>query len=298
MLLPFRLSSDDQNPRLPLALYNIGFHAQHPISRPSGYLVPQCFIAFAGRGRVRFKDGKTLTLEAGQALILPTGQPHEYFPLPGAPWMVGYIGFKGRIAEELIRGCGLPFSTAIPLNDANTLMAPLKLLWELADQAESSRVSHISSLLYSFILQLSDLVALPSAPGSLPGSRPAEEALRRAAGYMQEHFTETLQMSNIAHVVGYSVQHFMRIFREAYGITPHAYLQGLRLNQAVKWMETQPDMPIKEIAGRLGLEPNYFIRAFKKAYGTAPGAYREELWKSGNGSRSSSSPPIDTSPGD
>ncbi|MNO34558.1 Bifunctional transcriptional activator/DNA repair enzyme AdaA [compost metagenome] len=96
---------------------------------------------------------------------------------------------------------------------------------------------------------------------------------------MQEHFTETLQMSNIAHVVGYSVQHFMRIFREAYGITPHAYLQGLRLNQAVKWLEEHQDVLIKEIAGRLGLEPNYFIRAFKKAYGTAPGMYREKLWR-------------------
>ncbi|MBW4085416.1 AraC family transcriptional regulator [Paenibacillus sp. S150] len=278
MPLPFRLSSDALNPRLPLALYNIGCHAQHPISRPSGYLVPQCFIVFAGKGRVRFKDGRSLTLEAGQAMILPTGQPHEYYPLPGAPWLVGYIGFKGRIAEELVIGCGLPFGAAVSLKNTQSLMNPLRLLWELADQAEPSQAPYISGRLYEFILLLSDLADLPAAPVSLPGSSPAEEALRRAAGYMQEHLTETLQMSNIAHVVGYSVQHFMRLFREAYGITPHAYLQGLRLNQAVKWLEEHRDMPVKEIAGRLGLEPNYFIRAFKKAYGTSPGAYREKLW--------------------
>ncbi|MGN7760899.1 AraC family transcriptional regulator [Paenibacillus sp. 22594] len=278
MLLPFRLSADDLNQRLPLALYNIGCHVQHPISRPSGYLVPQCFIAFRGKGRVHFKDGKSLTIGAGQALILPAGQPHEYYALPGEPWLIGYIGFRGRIAEELVTGCGLPFSTVIRLTDAEALMNPLKQLWELADQSETSRAAYISGRLYEFVLMLSEMAELSSGPASLPSSSPAQEALRRAAGYMQEHFTETLQMSNIAHVVGYSVQHFMRIFREAYGITPHVYLQGLRLNQAVKWMEEHPDMPIKEIAGRLGLEPNYFIRAFKKAYGIAPGMYRENLW--------------------
>ncbi|WP_379160822.1 AraC family transcriptional regulator [Paenibacillus sp. sgz5001063] len=278
MLLPFRLSSDPLNSRLPLALYNVGCHAQHPISRPSGYLVPQCFIAFKGKGRVRFRDGKSLIMEAGQALILPAGQPHEYYAVPGEPWLIGYVGFKGRIAEEMLTGCGLPFSTVIDLKDAGALKNPLKQLWELADQSEASRAAYISVRLYEFFLLLSETADLSSVTDSLPANSTAQEALRRAAGYMQEHFTENLQMSNIAHVVGYSVQHFMRIFREAYGITPHAYLQGLRLNQAVRWMEEHPDMPIKEIAGRLGLEPNYFIRAFKKIYGTAPGMYRENLW--------------------
>lgn len=277
MLLPFRLSSYPQNERRPLTLYNIGCHGQHHILRPSGYLVPQCFVVFEGTGRVDFKDGSHLLLEAGDALLLPKGLAHEYYPLSDSPWLVGYIGFKGTAAEEIVSGCGLPLCTVIRLKDTRLLRIQLEALWERADQPDPLGAAVTSTRLYEFMLQLSEQAETAAATSAVLHGTPAEEALRQAAGYMQEHYSEPLLMSNIAHTVGYSVQHFQRIFKEGYGVTPHAYLQRIRLRQASLWLEGEPGLSIKEIAGRLGLEPNYFVRAFKKAYGISPGIYRDEV---------------------
>ncbi|MFD1906148.1 helix-turn-helix transcriptional regulator [Paenibacillus rhizoplanae] len=97
------------------------------------------------------------------------------------------------------------------------------------------------------------------------------EALNKAVSLINEHFTEPLLITNLAAAVGYSVQHFQRLFLQEYGVTPHKYLQNLRLQRAMQMLTEDPERPVQDIALNLGMETNYFIRVFRKAHGVTPG---------------------------
>lgn len=295
MLLPFRLCPNRFGHRLPLSVYNCGLHEQTHQYRPEGYPALQCFINFGGYGTFHFhgiqggqsvqgiqdfqdfQGGQERPFPPGHALLLPAGAPHEYAPALGQSWQLGFIGIRGDSAESLIQSCSLPLFSILPLaaSSMNELQEKLKGIWDKSDMDAEDAEERLSVELYSFLLALSRAALRHSgtlAPGTYSS---AQRALKTAALYMKQHYSEDVQIANIAHAVGYSVQHFQRIFREAYGMNPHAYLQRLRMQHAATWLENSPDIGIQEIASRLGMEASYFIRMFRKQYGLTPGKFRK-----------------------
>jgi transcriptional regulator GlxA family with amidase domain len=70
---------------------------------------------------------------------------------------------------------------------------------------------------------------------------------------------------------------FKRRFVHATGLTPIAYVQRLRIEDAKRRLE-QTDAPVDEISWRVGYEdPAFFRRLFKRTTGVAPGAYRKRF---------------------
>ena len=70
--------------------------------------------------------------------------------------------------------------------------------------------------------------------------------------------------------------HFIRIFKRHDGVTPYAYLQGVRLETAMALLRNSNNR-IKEIAGAAGFSNIYeFSRFFRQKTGKSPTAYRAE----------------------
>jgi transcriptional regulator GlxA family with amidase domain len=70
---------------------------------------------------------------------------------------------------------------------------------------------------------------------------------------------------------------FKRRFVIATGLTPIAYVQRLRIEDAKKRLE-RTDAPVDEISWRVGYEdPAFFRRLFKRTTGLAPAAYRKRF---------------------
>ena len=70
---------------------------------------------------------------------------------------------------------------------------------------------------------------------------------------------------------------FKRRFVAATGLTPIAYVQRLRIEDAKRRLE-RTDSPVDEISWRVGYEdPAFFRRLFKRTTGVAPGAYRKRF---------------------
>lgn len=70
---------------------------------------------------------------------------------------------------------------------------------------------------------------------------------------------------------------FKRRFVAATGLTPIAYVQRLRIEDAKRRLE-RTDAPVDEISWRVGYEdPAFFRRLFKRTTGVAPGAYRKRF---------------------
>lgn len=126
-------------------------------------------------------------------------------------------------------------------------------------------------------LTLVSYVAQRYAPHTLRSALPNSlDAAQRDAllNYIDEHLHAPLGLLELASLVGYSPDHFSRLFKQAFGTTPHRYLTNRRVEKA-KSMLRDPRRSIASIAIDCGFSSQTHLTvAFKKATGVTPGVYR------------------------
>ena len=106
---------------------------------------------------------------------------------------------------------------------------------------------------------------------------PNESRLLPALSYMQNHLHRKLSTDNLARISGMSVNHFIRIFKEVYGLTPYRYLTLQRCEQVAIRLE-QSELSIEQIAEETGFCDRYHLtKVFRKIRGLSPAAYRRSL---------------------
>jgi transcriptional regulator GlxA family with amidase domain len=101
--------------------------------------------------------------------------------------------------------------------------------------------------------------------------------IQSAQQWLGEHFSvanpveEMIQRSKLAE------RTFKRRFANATGLTPIAYVQRLRIEDAKRRLE-RTDASVEEIGWRVGYEDGaFFRRLFKRITGLTPGAYRKRF---------------------
>lgn len=101
-----------------------------------------------------------------------------------------------------------------------------------------------------------------------------DSALADAAFHAHAHLDEPLSLDTLACVSGLSPHHFHRLFRAAFGETPTAYVERLRLERAAWRLQLHSDS-ILAIAIDCGFNDHEtFSRAFRRRYGLSPRDYR------------------------
>lgn len=96
-----------------------------------------------------------------------------------------------------------------------------------------------------------------------------------AKRYIDEHYTEKILVQDMANEACFSKYHFLRLFKQAYGQTPHAYLTNLRIKKA-KQLLLEEDS-ITQVCFALGFEslPS-FTHLFKRHTGCTPQQYLQQ----------------------
>ena len=86
-----------------------------------------------------------------------------------------------------------------------------------------------------------------------------------------------LKVENLIQRIPQTPSYTRRLFHKAYGCSPIAYLNKLRVNAAKILLMTQ-NIPINEVAAQCGfMDPKYFSRSFHSATGLSPSAFREKF---------------------
>ena len=98
--------------------------------------------------------------------------------------------------------------------------------------------------------------------------------LSAITSYMKDNYTGELRLEPVARVFGYSPTYLSRMFRKYAGISFKDYVQGIRLEYALKELENST-YNITEIAIRNGFSGSKALaRAFQKKYGMLPSEYK------------------------
>lgn len=104
-----------------------------------------------------------------------------------------------------------------------------------------------------------------------------DETVLEAQQWLQDHLVSNPGIQAVAVRLGVSARTLNRRFRQATGLSPQAWLQRLRVQQA-KELLRHSNLSLSEVAWQVGLQDvSHFGKLFREQVGMTPGAYREAV---------------------
>ena len=120
------------------------------------------------------------------------------------------------------------------------------------------------------------MVQLGGNMASSPVARRPDALLNHAKAYIHEHLETDISLDDISNAAHLSKYHFLRLFRQQFGMTPHQYVINCRVNAARAALDQ--GAPLTEIALRFGFtDLSHFNRRFKRIYGMTPYQYQRDI---------------------
>jgi AraC family transcriptional regulator len=96
----------------------------------------------------------------------------------------------------------------------------------------------------------------------------------RVLDTVAQHLAGNLTLEDLAASAGASRFHFLRLFKNTLGMTPHRYVLEQRLAAAKRLLE-ETNMPLAAIACETGFSSqSHLCTAMRRAWGTTPGQWR------------------------
>ena len=98
----------------------------------------------------------------------------------------------------------------------------------------------------------------------------------RARDAIHARYAEPLRLDELAREAALSPFHFLRIFRSAFGETPHQYLTRVRIEAAKRLLLA--DAPVTDVCFEVGFQSlGSFSALFARRVGSPPTAFRRRV---------------------
>lgn len=181
--------------------------------------------------------------------------------------------FDARIVDEAraALGCAASAPTQNALCSSDARVAPLAALHRLLLRGDAS-MEVLEVALCEALRALCELTT-----NHRESSRPRTAwglAVKRARALLDERFTETISLDDLAEHARLDKFRLCRAFRDEVGLPPHAYVTHRRVTLAGTLLAR--GISQAEVAARVGLyDQSQLHRHFKRIAGVTPGEYTE-----------------------
>jgi AraC family transcriptional regulator len=173
------------------------------------------------------------------------------------------LGESGRLALDLLPDCLL-------LGDPLVEAALLSLGRAAQQSAPGLYADSIAQMLATHLLYGA------RAGRFQPAGTLARPALNAVVDYMHLHLQDDIDLAVLAKLANLSKFHFLRLFAQATGATPHRYLVRLRLQRAATMLR-DTRQTILQVAESCGYRSQgHFAGAFRRQYGLSPTEFRRQ----------------------
>ncbi|WP_419888182.1 AraC family transcriptional regulator [Neobacillus niacini] len=158
-------------------------------------------------------------------------------------------------------------------NDIRSLMAQLMLI---SRNKKDGYEVKIHSLLLDIVYKLISNFRLKNNVELYRNSKKDIDRLTRITSYIQQNFMHPITLNEIAEIEQLTVPYLSKYFQQHMGQSFVKYLNGIRLEHAVRTM-LESDWPIIQIAMESGFSNlNTFHKLFKETFHATPYQYRKK----------------------
>lgn len=247
-------------------------------------------IKLVNQGRESYYIGsRKLTVGPEQFLVINDGQSYRSEIRTSEPTISCCVFFGEKFVSDGCAGVSLTNEQLLDQDMQTTQQALVflqqlyprsghvhTLMCNLPDESDKLAFDSWCAQLLSILIHVSRLERRRES--SLTATRHATRReiylrLARAVDVIHQHYSATITLAMLAEASSLSQFHFLRCFKEAFGIPPHQYLTSVRMEQAML-MLSKGRHSVSEIACACGfLDDSAFIRTFKRNVGVTPMAY-------------------------
>ncbi len=186
-------------------------------------------------------------------------------------WDHSWLHCKGSWIAEQINIAHIPVGTLLPIDE--TVESDL-FFQEMRQECSSHTTPDpdiVKHLITLWCLQLQRTLFHQQTDHRIPSTW---LALKQ---YLDAHFAEPITLEMLTERMSLSQQHFSRLFKHYFHLTPMEYLKRLRLEHA-RFLLSNHNLSIADIARRVGYESqSYFTVLFSAYFGTTPRGMRKGM---------------------
>jgi AraC-like DNA-binding protein len=246
---------------------------QYLFSTHKGRTLDEYILLYIADGSGTFSSDiqKNIRLSAGNMLLIFPGEWHNYKPDPAAGWDEYWIGFQGNSMEELVQN-GFFTEQKKVFNVGHSF--EIVLLFKLAINVATEQKAGFQQILGGIANLLLGMTHSLDKSQAFYQSQ-SVQLIDKAKLIMFENSHTNITVGEVANRICMSYSNFRRNFKQYTGLSPHQYLQEIRIQKS-KELLAATNFTCQEIACRTGYEsPTHFNAIFKKKTGLTPIKYRE-----------------------
>lgn len=246
----------------------------------------EIYLTGTGRGRHRVEPGRLLILNAGQSVRtwVPPGFAASSVSVLFSPTLAADVARCLTLSDERLLewpeagGDSSPVGfveQVYPLDAATQHL--LETLARDPGPAMGVREEDLHALLERMLVLHRGLrPQIARVPARRASTRlELYRRLSRARDFLDATLDRSVAISEVARVACIAPHRLIRLFRDTFGETPHRYAVRVRVDQAVRLLQTT-DLPVAEVAQAVGFESvGSFGTLFHRLRGASPGALRK-----------------------
>lgn len=217
-----------------------------------------------GTGTIETKN-KIYTPIEGDTYLLSPGVEHRYYSSSDDPWVKLWINVTGTLAESLIKVYGLENQIIYKCNSKNHIEKMHSILKD--DKLSLDEILSKCSIAFHELMLL--LQSHTDKNVAIP-----EDVLKMKT-YIDTNISENITIDTLSALIYKSHSQTIRIFKNAYGITPLGYHMQTRITKAISLLGGT-NLSVRDIAYSLGFsDEHYFSSLFKQKTGKRPTDFRK-----------------------
>ncbi|MFW6007493.1 MAG: helix-turn-helix domain-containing protein [Bacillota bacterium] len=238
-------------------------------------------LHYINQGKARtMLESKKLTINPEYYYIIPPDTTHRHLPTDHNN---GHEGFALRwqifLKENQSPSNSIHFSSFEEglrdkkIRKGKNLKNNIKYLFELKKTCNPSQIS-LLSFIGTIIFELSNNENIVKWNDL---SNIACSISYQAKIFIEDNFSQKINMKNLANLLGVSYPYLSRVFKNDIDKTLVTYLQEIRIKETKKLLGNTC-FTLKEIADKVGFKNQYYLsRVFKKHTGVPPTMFRKEI---------------------
>jgi AraC-like DNA-binding protein len=235
----------------------------------------QVIYIIGGAGVFESSSVREKKVEQGSLILLFPGEWHRFKPDINTGWDEYWVGFKGDIADTIIKKRFFHPEEAILSIGFHEKM--IVLFNEIIEETKKEKPGY-QPIISGAVLHLLGYVFSLTKQKLFENEDLLEITINKAIVLLRTKIDEQITMQKIADELQVSYAWFRKMFKLYTGIAPQQYFIQLKIEKA-KNLLMDPFKSVKEIAYDLNFESAfYFSKLFKEKVGLSPDQYKRKYF--------------------